>query len=252
MKFRWTNEEIEYLKVNYPYKDKQTLSHEMGRTDKAVQTMAVRLKIRKIVSKPKARNTYKVVGEPKFGEIKQAGELGRPGEARYIWQACKDCGKERWVQLGKRGPRKLRCYACAMKSQRGQGNPNWKGGKIGAGAGGSYVAIKLQPDDFFFSMADHQGYVLEHRLIMARKLGRCLQPWEKVHHKDGNRSHNVDSNLKLTTAGSHAIEHNKGYRDGYLQGYLDGQNGKIEELRKEIRLLQWQLKGGLIGSHSQD
>lgn len=242
MKLRWANDEIEYLKTHYPYKDKQTLSNEMGRTAKAIQTMAVRLKIRKvIISRPKVRKVYNVIGKlPELGQIKQAAELGRPGEARYIWQACKDCGKERWVQLEKRGPRKLRCYLCAMKSQRGQGNPNWKGGKVEAGVG--YIAIKLQPDDFFFPMADYQGYVLEHRLIMARKLGRCLQPWEKVHHKDGNRSHNVDSNLKLTTAGSHAIEHNKGYRDGYQQGYLDGQNVKIEELRKEIKLLQWQLK----------
>ncbi len=32
------------------------------------------------------------------------------------------------------------------------------------------------------------------------------------------------------------------YKDGYKQGFYDGQNSQIQELKKEIRLLQWQLK----------
>jgi len=46
-------------------------------------------------------------------------------------------------------------------------------------------------------MATRQGYILEHRLVVARKLGRPLEPWERVHHKDGVRSHNSDDNLQL-------------------------------------------------------
>jgi len=49
----------------------------------------------------------------------------------------------------------------------------------------------------FQSMATKQGYILEHRLIMARILGRCLEPWEVVHHKDGVPSHNSEDNLEL-------------------------------------------------------
>jgi len=47
-----------------------------------------------------------------------------------------------------------------------------------------YIGIwrgAVEPE--FQSMATKQGYILEHRLIMARKLGRCLEPWEVVHHK---------------------------------------------------------------------
>ena len=77
---------------------------------------------------------------------------------------------------------------------------------------------------------------------MAKALGRCLPPWEKVHHKDGVKDHNEYSNLELTTASSHLVEHSRGYRDGYRQGYQDGQNSQIKELRKEIKLLQWELR----------
>ena len=122
----------------------------------------------------------------------------------------------------------------------GMRSPNWRGGRGRESKG--YVSVWLAPTDFFYPMADQKGRVLEHRLVVAKRLGRCLQSWEKVHHKDGIKDHNKYSNLKLTTTGSHIIEHNKGYRDGYQQGYLDGQNTKIDDLKKEIRLLQWQLK----------
>lgn len=41
------------------------------------------------------------------------------------------------------------------------------------------------------------GSILEHRLVMEQQLGRHLEEWELVHHKDGNRSNNVAENLEL-------------------------------------------------------
>ena len=32
-----------------------------------------------------------------IGEIRKAREIGEIGTNKYIWQACADCGKERWV-----------------------------------------------------------------------------------------------------------------------------------------------------------
>lgn len=181
--------------------------------------------------------------KPEIGEIGSGRKLGYKDTARYIWVACIDCGKERWARLYRGSPRALRCSACELikrRNQLGKRNPRWKGGRVERTDG--YIAIKIYPDDFFYPMARKDGYVSEHRLVMAQHLGRCLQPWEKVHHKDGIKNHNEYNNLKMTTAGSHSLEHSKGYRDGYRQGLQDGQSEAIRELKQEIRLLRWELK----------
>ena len=75
--------------------------------------------------------------------------------------------------------------------------------------GFGYVHIRLGPDDFLYPMVNSQGYVLEHRLVMAKHLGRCLQPWEVVHHKNGNRTVNRLDNLELTTTSDHLALHTR-------------------------------------------
>lgn len=45
--------------------------------------------------------------------------------------------------------------------------------------------------------ARQDGSILEHRLVMETRLGRYLEDWEIVHHKNGNRQDNSDGNLEL-------------------------------------------------------
>jgi hypothetical protein len=57
--------------------------------------------------------------------------------------------------------------------------------------------------------ADGNGYVREHRLLMAECLGRPLLPEEVVHHIDGDRSNNVVGNLMLFSNGGQHIHYHR-------------------------------------------
>ena len=102
----------------------------------------------------------------------------------------------------------------------------------------SYIDIWLSPDDFFYPMA-HLGnglnggtkYVLEHRLIMAKHLNRCLLPWEIVHHRNGVKDDNCLENLELFTS--------RGKHNTQLNQYIKKLEKENAILRERIR----QLKG---------
>jgi len=177
---------------------------------------------------------------PEVGEIRKGTEIGKKWHNNYIYHACEGCGKGNWVQIRvKTGiPVSHLCLSCAS------GRRNWKGGRIKDDKG--YIHIRIYPDNFYYPMADHRGYVFEHRLVVAQHLGRCLQPWEVVHHRDkrlnehGERD-NSWNNLQITIKGQHDAM-------TQMEQKIDKQTILIGDLRKEIRLLRWQLNG-LIGEH---
>lgn len=52
----------------------------------------------------------------------------------------------------------------------------------------------------------------EHRIVMEQHLGRKLDPWEIVHHRNGDTSDNRLGNLELTEFGPHTTSHHTGSR----------------------------------------
>lgn len=52
----------------------------------------------------------------------------------------------------------------------------------------------------------------EHRVVMERELGRKLEPWELVHHKDDDKGNNDPANLEVREFGEHTAEHSRGRR----------------------------------------
>lgn len=103
---------------------------------------------------------------------------------------------------------------------RGPDSPKWRGGRTNKEG---YILVYARGHPY----ASKSGYVLEHRLVMEKKLGRYLLPWEKVHHINGIKDDNRSENLQLVSQLDHTIR-------SELCAHCP--------LRKEIRLLRWELK----------
>lgn len=78
-----------------------------------------------------------------------------------------------------------------MFGKRGKNSPSFKGGRVKIPDG--YIIV-FNPSHH---LADKRGYVLEHRLIAERHLGRLLSKIEIVHHINGIKDDNRPENLYL-------------------------------------------------------
>lgn len=144
----------------------------------------------------------------KLGDIVRGDFMGKRGQDKLMWAACIDCGKERWVEILRGEPRNKRCRKCAIRlwhstrpSQKGGSASNWRGGRFYDKSG--YVMVWIDKDDFFAPMIKKDRYAREHRLVMAKHLGRNLHSWEIVHHINGIKDDNRITNLQLVTEGGH-------------------------------------------------
>jgi hypothetical protein len=100
-----------------------------------------------------------------------------------------------------------------MYGKEGKKHPRWNGGRVV----GKYVLI-YKPNH---PHKNNKNYVLEHRLVMEKHLGRYLKPKEVVHHINEIRTDNRIENLMLFKNDSehkhfHKLEREKRRSDEYI------------------------------------
>lgn len=111
------------------------------------------------------------------------------GKGKRFKLICEECKKTFEVVPNRKDKAKYCSIKCARVKTTGAGNNFWKGGKIKISTGYIKVLCKDHP------YADSLGYVMEHRLVMEKHMGRYLSPKEVVHHIDHNVSNNSLDNL---------------------------------------------------------
>ena len=162
---------------------------------------------------------------------KRASELGKPTtkyrDPWYYPHLCSNCGKQIWHKRKDIDHVCPECVYAVRKTASGKNHPNWKGGTYNHVDG--YIYVQMLPDSPYYSMAQGRGYVLEHRLVVARKIGRALEAWEVVHHINGVRTDNKEENLELLPSQLEHMPYN------LLQAQLAKQAIKI-------KLLEWRVK----------
>jgi len=161
----------------------------------------------------KRRSPANVLTVPKYCSQRCHG-IGRTGTGKgqkaNITFACATCGKVSAIYRSPGSHRTVKFCSldCLGANQRGERNPSYSGGRHVLHTG---YAVVLSPDH---PNADARGYVLEHRLVMERVLGRNLSGTEVVHHNDGNKLNNDPSNLRLFASNADHQRHHKEKRHG--------------------------------------
>lgn len=175
--------------------------------------------------------------KPVFNKKKQ-----RFFNALFVDVTCKMCHSIRQVT-----PASIRAHdqhfttLCNDCHNKGEHNPNWGGGRT-VKYGSGYVALKVfdtHPDfEMVKSMIREDNTILEHRLVMAQKLGRALGRWELVHHVNGNKTDNEPENLIVTN-------HREHFAITLAESQVKKLRKKNESLKKRVRELEIQLREAL-------
>jgi hypothetical protein len=178
-----TEAEIAYLRANYPAKTVVEIAADLHCGGNVISRTLRELGIA----------TRQSGWQPKLAEGKRQAILKLWRQGKAAWAISQE------LHAGTGTVRSV-VEAAGLDYERrigvGERSPNWKGGRVQSG---KYLAVYVERDDPMRAMANHDGYVMEHRLVMARALGRTLKRHETVHHVNGQHHDNRLENLQLRT-----------------------------------------------------
>ena len=102
-------------------------------------------------------------------------------------------GRE-WAKHGHKGAVARKTFTPLL----GPKNPAWKGGVTMKHPKGNYKGVRyVRAPEWAKPMARGDGYIMEHRLVMAQRCGFLLTRTEVVDHQDHDPSNNAPTNLLL-------------------------------------------------------
>lgn len=181
--------------------------------------------------------TFDGVGVPRIGDVALSRVLGYVDRGVRYFVACPSCGVPRWMRRSESWAKV--CIHCVPKKP----TVDTMERKVKKG----YVIVKVSDSDPMRVMGKC-GWVLEHRLIVARKLGRPLVSGEIVHHVNGVKSDNREGNLQLLTERSH----NSHIVSNELRAQIRILEGRVTCIEIENALLRSQLSGMVIPSQAAE
>lgn len=107
---------------------------------------------------------------------------------------------EEWKQHAHKGRQnwKTESEKALVERMTGETNPSWKGGITYKRPKGNHKGAKyIRCPEEYLDMARKDGYIMEHRLLVAQHIGRMLSRTEVVHHINHDPLDNRIENLML-------------------------------------------------------